>query len=210
MIKFENVSLSYESTAVLTQFSDHFPLDGLTVIKGLSGSGKSSLIKLLLGFKTPDEGSILFNEERITSSNIWSIRQLIAYVPQSFPLFDGIVQEFVSSIFNLNCNRSLGSDRSPQPLVVLTDYLPALSLPSTLLSQSYSVLSGGEKQRLFVAISLTLAKPLILFDEPTSSLDPYSKDQVVQLIAEASGTRIVVSHDKEWDQVSSANTVMLS
>lgn len=158
-----------------------------------SGSGKTSLLRLLLGFIDPDEGKIFWGKKEITSESIRKIRTQIAYLSQDVDFPNGKVKDVFQEIFVFDRNRHL--NYRPEMLV---EKLQEFDLSEELLEKNTSLISGGERQRLGWILIQLLDRPLLLLDEPTSAMDEKQKQRFIDYIAETKKTVICVSHDSDW------------
>jgi len=193
LLDLENVSISFEKQPVLREFSLTLAAGERVVLRGPSGCGKSTLLRCVLGFATPEAGSIRIFGEELTASSVWPLRQKLAYVPQEPELGDGSARDALERPFHYHANRHL-RDR----LQEIPDLLDKLSLPSAVLNKDIRSLSGGEKQRLALAGALLLNRSLLLLDEATSALDPENKLRVAAVLAELPDLAVLaVSHDTE-------------
>ena len=149
------------------------------IIIGASGSGKSTILKLIMGLEKPDEGQILVEGEEITRLNeqqLVPVRQKIGMVFQESALFDSLtVRENVAyRLYELNANESEIDTRVREVLgfVGLVDAID--KMPSEL--------SGGMKRRVALARALIGEPGIMLYDEPTAGLDPVTSNTIVELI----------------------------
>lgn len=177
---------------------DDFSLDIGTgekcVIRGKSGSGKSSLFGMVLGFVRPERGRVFFNETEVDSRTVWAVRKQVAFVDQDVSLGDKNVEEWLDIVFGLNANRQTRPDHAK--IMQLFDYF---ELSSDTIEKSISDLSGGERQRIALIVSLLLQRPCLLLDEVTSALDDLLKQKVVDyLCRDPDLTVVVISHDSVW------------
>lgn len=187
-IKFENVSIGFEGEPVLRDFSFEAPEKKHTVLKGESGAGKSTILKLLLGFLSPDKGNILMNAQPVHPQKI---RQQTAWLPQDLNLGEGSVLEVMQRPFSFKVNSS------PEN-IDLDGTLEALGVSKANLNKQFRELSTGQRQRVGLAICHLLDKPLLLVDEPTAALDPASKQKVAKVLLQPKRTIISTSHDPFW------------
>lgn len=164
----------------------------VTFISGPSGCGKSTLLRLLNATYTPSRGSIYFNGMDMEDFEAVSLRRKIILAGQNAYLFKGSIEENFR-IFH-EYNESLMTAGA-----AMKEYLKRCCLDFDL-NASCDVMSGGEKQRVFLAIALSLHPEVLLLDEPTSALDINSADQVMRNIIDwcrqNDTTLILVSHDK--------------
>jgi phospholipid/cholesterol/gamma-HCH transport system ATP-binding protein len=197
MISFRNVKKAFGSKTVLRGVSFDVQDGEVFFIIGASGVGKSVLIKHLIGLIRPDEGEIwLENAEisRLSEEDMYPVRKRCAMVFQHSTLFD-------SMTCAENVALPLRKHRKLRPAEALHE---ASKLLETVHMQAFAdrypaELGDGLKKRVAIARALTLNPEYVLFDEPTTSLDPVSARRVDHLIRELSDnlgvTSIVVSHD---------------
>jgi phospholipid/cholesterol/gamma-HCH transport system ATP-binding protein len=165
------------------------------VIMGPSGSGKSVLLKQVIGLELPDEGEILINGESIQSPDVME-KHRMAMVFQSGALLNSLtVGENVGlylSEHRLKAPEEIGR--------IVAENLEVVGLKGTE-EKMPSELSGGMKKRVAIARALIVEPELILYDEPTSELDPVSAvmigEEILKLNKRTHVTSIVVSHDRE-------------
>ena len=165
------------------------------VIMGPSGSGKSVLLKHLIGLERPDEGEILINGESIQLPEI-AAKYRMALVFQSSALFSSLtVGE------NVGLYLSEHRLKSPEEIaLIVAEKLEAVGLKDAT-GKMPSELSGGMKKRVAIARALVIEPQLILYDEPTSELDPISaaviSGEILKLKQRIHVTSLVVSHDRD-------------
>lgn len=146
------------------------------VIVGPSGTGKSTLFRLLCRLEDPDSGKILFENRPLTEWNPILLRRKIHYVYQMPVLFLDTVSQ------NLSYPLKLQGKNLPEN--EMESLLTKVGLPVSLLHRPIDQLSGGEKQRVSLARSLSLQPDVLLLDEPTSSLDPATASLVEETIVQ--------------------------
>lgn len=196
IVTFQDVTFTYngEPKPVIKQCSFRAAEGDRVVLQGESGTGKTTLFRLLLGFVTPDEGEILFRGQLLDDATIQQIRKQTAWLPQDLNLGSGKVQELVRFPFEFETNRSVSPDDDK-----IAQTFDALGLEFSLLQNNFSDLSTGQRQRIGVAICHLLGKPLLLLDEPTSALDSASRQRVADLLlSDPDRTIISTSHDPWW------------
>ena len=160
-------------------------------ITGRSGSGKSSLLKCILGFVTPSSGRIRVRGEDLNAGTVWSLRCAMGYVPQEPDLGNRTGLEFIRTPFGYKSNR--GRSWRPERLESLCR---AFQLDPDLLDQPVRKLSGGEKQRVAVISALLLERELYLFDEVTSALDEEARAAAADYFRSQGGlSALFVAHD---------------
>jgi len=193
VVEFDDVSFSYaESDTVLHNFSMKIKKGERVALVGASGSGKSTVLKLICGFITPKDGKANIFGNAISDWNMDSLRDNIALVSQDSYLFPGTLRQ------NL---LSAKADASDEELLRVCkdagvyDFVAENGLDYELGERGANV-SGGERQRLSIARAMLKNAPLLLLDEPTSALDSKS-EQIVQNSLEllmSGKTTLVVAH----------------
>jgi phospholipid/cholesterol/gamma-HCH transport system ATP-binding protein len=199
-----NDGVGVEIRDLRKSFNEQEVLKGLTfkvepgeifVIMGPSGSGKSVLLKQIIGLELPDTGDILINGESIQSPDVME-KYRMAMVFQSGALLNSLtVAE------NVGLYLSEHRLKSPEEITrIVAENLEIVGLKGTE-EKMPSELSGGMKKRVAIARALVAEPQLILYDEPTSELDPLSAavvgEQILKLNERTHVTSIVVSHDRE-------------
>ncbi|MEG0236450.1 ABC transporter ATP-binding protein [Cetobacterium sp.] len=203
MINFKNISIKFNNKIVLHNFNLVVNTGEKILISGVSGKGKTTLLKLLLGFNTPNSGSILVDNLELNEQNINIIRNKIGYMPQSTPFLNINVEKLIHTIFNYKENLKTKLDMN---LFIKT--LKEFNLDSSILSKDINQLSGGEKQRLAFVVIILLDRKIWVLDEITSSLDQDMKEKVINYILNTNKTVILVSHDKT-ESLNNFRTVIL-
>lgn len=165
------------------------------VIMGPSGSGKSVLLKHIIGLDRPDEGEILINGRHVASTNVLE-QYRVAMVFQSGALLNSLtVGENIGLYLS---EHRLKSQKEIDRIVA--EKLELVGLKG-LENRHPSELSGGMKKRVAIARALAIEPQLILYDEPTSELDPLMAitiaEEIVKLNQRLDVTSIVVSHDRD-------------
>ena len=197
MIKIQNLKKSFGNHQVLKGVDLEIPANKIVFIMGQSGAGKSVLLKHIIGLMKPDEGEIWFEGKNIVNlseKELQKIRRKIGYLFQEGALFDSItVAENVA--FPLKEHFKLSQKEIEKKV---DELLKAVNL----LEAKYkypSELSGGMKKRAALARTLALNPKIILFDEPTTGLDPILQYTILNLIKELKEkfnlTCVIVSHD---------------
>jgi len=165
------------------------------VIMGPSGSGKSVLLKHLIGLETPDAGEILINGEPITAPEV-AARYRMALVFQSGALLNSLT-------VGENVGLYLAEHRLKSPAeieAVVAEKLADVGLKDAM-NKMPAELSGGMKKRVAIARALVIEPQFILYDEPTSELDPLSAvvigNEILALNRKIGVTSLVVSHDRD-------------
>lgn len=193
-ITFENVSFSYQDAKerVLNNLSFTIPAKTKTAIIGSTGSGKSTLVRLLPRFFDPIDGNIRFNNHDISKLGLEELRQLIGYIPQKASLFSGTIR-FNLTLNNPSVNEEdlITSIQMAQASSILEEKEDGLDAEVT---QKGSNLSGGQKQRLAIARALAKHPKVLIFDDSFSALDAITDKKVREALkALPNTTQIIVS-----------------
>lgn len=168
-IQFENVSFAYQNSNVLSEVNLTLQPKNLNAIVGKSGSGKSSLIRLIPRLYDPIKGEILIDGQNIRNINLKSLRSQIAFVSQDPIIFSGTIYE---NITLGNPNATSEEIEKVCKMVDAYDFIMDLENDfQTVLGQGGVTLSKGQSQRITIARAILRKPKILLLDEPTSSLD---------------------------------------
>jgi phospholipid/cholesterol/gamma-HCH transport system ATP-binding protein len=194
-IKVRGLRKSFNGLEVLHGLDFEVKSAEIFVIMGPSGSGKTVLLKHLIGLEDPDEGEILIENEPIQSPEVMA-KYRMAMVFQSGALLNSLtVAENVGLYLT---EHRLKTPEEIQQIV--EEKLEVVGLKDTA-DKMPSELSGGMKKRVAIARALVIEPQLILYDEPTSELDPLSSviiaEEIVKLNERIHVTSLVVSHDRD-------------
>lgn len=197
MIELINIHKQFGTQTVLNGLNLNIPAGQITAVIGPSGEGKSVMLKHMIGLLQPDQGDVLVEGKSIVGlrrSQLNKVREMFAMVFQNAALFDSMtVYENVA--FPLEEKTSLSrSEISDRVAVALQE----VGLKN--VNHKYpDELSGGMKKRVGLARALLLQPQIVLFDEPTTGLDPVIRRAIHQLIKETQEkfgfTAVIVSHD---------------
>jgi putative ABC transport system ATP-binding protein len=131
----------------------------------------------------------------VNGNSVSVVRKKVAYVPQDVDVGRDSVKEFFDTIFSYN---AVGFSPSFEKIQRLFEWF---ELDDSILKKEFKSLSGGEKQRIVLILSLLLERNVLLLDEPTSSLDSSLKSKVVDyFVNDPSLTVVVISHDPQWER----------
>lgn len=194
-LRIENLTVGFGERTVIEDFSLVLEPGDRTVLTGRSGSGKSTILRCILGFTVPGSGAIHIDGEPLTGASVWRLRRKLAYVAQEPDLGSGIVREILERPFTYRANASLKKNLERVPALFRSFYLPV-----ELLDKDITTLSGGEKQRVAFIASVLLDRRLFLLDEVASALDGPAKAAVVDFFREREDlTVLFVAHNvDEW------------
>ena len=198
-IEFENVSFAFDRDIVLENTSISIPKYSFTAIEGISGIGKSTLMKLLLSVYQPKSGSIYLSGENGKTRMDKSTRALFSYVPQGNFLLSGTLRENIAFV------RPDATDEeilSAAKTACADDFISELPEGlDTPLSERGGGLSEGQIQRVAIARAILSGAPIILLDEATSALDEETELRLLSnLKAMQNKTCILISHKKAAEQ----------
>jgi ABC-type transport system involved in cytochrome bd biosynthesis fused ATPase/permease subunit len=178
---------------ILPEVSASIGQGARVVLKGPSGSGKSTLLQAIIGF-VPFTGELSLFGQPVSDKTIESLRGRIAYVGQGAALGQGRVKAYIREILEARANRHLA-----QPYQQLEAHFQQLHLPGRIWEQATTELSGGEQQRVLLALAMTLNRELYLLDEPTAALDAELQQTVIHWLNTATqATFLVAAHDESW------------
>lgn len=190
----DDLTVRMDGQTVLKDFSLSVPAGRKVLLTGPSGCGKSTVLRCLLGFVTPQAGSVHIAGERLTAESVWRLRRRLAYVGQEPDLGSGLVRDILQQPFHYRANAALRDNLRRVP-----DLFDAFGLARALLDKNIGDLSGGEKQRVALICALLLDRRIFLLDEVTSALDPASKRRVLDYFqSRTEATTLFVAHDAEW------------
>lgn len=205
MINLKNIHLSFGDRKIFDDFNLNVKEKEKVLIYGKSGIGKSSILNLILGFVQPDKGEIYYNDRLLNKNNIWDFRKKTAFVTQNNDLTGESVREFILDVLNFKANKKV--EMNEERLIELMNYF---DLGADFIDKNFQDLSGGEKQRVSIIISIMMDKEIYLLDEITSSLDNKMKEKVVDyFVDEMHKTEIIISHDSHWINKSGLRVINL-
>lgn len=197
IVRFVNLHKSFGRLHVLQGVSLNFPAGKCTVVLGPSGSGKSVMLKHMVGLLRPDSGEVWFEDQRVDvlkEPRLGPIRRQFGFLFQQGALFDSMsVLENIA--FPLLEHTTLDG---PQREEKVRQVLRMVGLEE-VMDKMPADLSGGQRKRIALARAIVLEPKVILYDEPTTGLDPIRSDVINELIIklqrELHATSIVVTHD---------------
>lgn len=197
MIKVENLSKSFNGQVILDDVSFVIGQGEILCLLGESGTGKSVLLKHLIGLLQPDAGRIFIEDEDITRLHekaLLKVRQRIGYLFQEGALYD-FMSVFDNIAFPLREHTRLTEKQIKEKVQNILELIDLKGVED----KSPSELSGGMKKRVGLARAIILDSKIIFCDEPTSGLDPIRSRDITDLIKDVSKrlgcTTVITSHD---------------
>ena len=192
-VVFENVTFGYpgEDAPVLQQFNARFSLDGWACLTGISGKGKTTMFKLILGLYRPQEGRVYLDTDQGEILCSEQTRYLFAYVPQDYALFSGTVLEnleMVAPYADEKCREAALKAAQADFVWEMT------SGEQTQVRENNTGLSKGQLQRLAIARALLMDRQILLLDECTSALDARTEEGVLRALQASGKCAILVTH----------------
>ena len=214
VIEIKNLYKSFGDNHVLRNFSTSLYKGENLVVLGKSGSGKSVLIKCIIGLMMPDAGSILVFGKDVTELNqqqLDAMRVKVGFLFQSNALYDSMtVRENLEFPLRRHWVKAQQDSKEVEQLILET--LDDVGLAHTI-DMMPSELSGGMRKRIALARTLILRPDIILYDEPTTGLDPVTAREISELIVEVQhkydASSMIISHDMNCINITSNRVVML-
>ena len=192
-IVFENVSFRYDDTAeILKQISFRIRKGTVCAIVGPSGGGKSTILKLLMGFCEPTSGSIMIGNRVMNEQTRKSWRKRVSYIAQETVLFDASVKD------NVKLSKPDATDEEVIRALMKAnahEFVRELEHGmDTLIGDGGRMLSGGQAQRIALARAALRNPAYLVCDEPTSAQDVYNEDLVISQLKDPETTVVIVAH----------------
>ena len=213
IITIDNLHKSFGTNVVLNGFTMDLKEDENVVVMGKSGSGKSVMIKCVIGLEKPDSGTILVMDKEINHLNredLDELRTEIGFLFQGSALYDSMsVRENLEFPLRRH-TKKFGHLKDTTPLVMEALENVGLAHAIDLMPNE---LSGGMKRRVALARTLILKPKIILYDEPTTGLDPITSKEIIQLMnsirKEYNTSSIIITHDVDCAKAISDRMILL-
>jgi phospholipid/cholesterol/gamma-HCH transport system ATP-binding protein len=212
VLEIEGLSKAFGSNQVLKNFSLQLAGGENLAVLGKSGSGKSVLIKCIVGLIEPDSGTIKVFSKSVTDMDQEELDQMrakIGFLFQSNALYDSMT---VRENLEFPLRRHWLSDEVLDPQQAVTDALEDVGLAHTI-DMMPSELSGGMRKRIALARTLILRPRIILYDEPTTGLDPVTAREISHLIVKVqkkyNTSSLIISHDMNCIDITANRVIML-
>ena len=193
-IEMSHVSFRYEDNTsyVLNDMSLKIKAGEYVAIVGRTGCGKSTLVRLLLGFEKPEKGAIYYDRHDLQKTDPRSLRKHIGVVIQNGQLFQGdIYSNITISAPQLTLDEAW---EAAETAGIAQDIREMPMGMQTIISEGQGGISGGQKQRLMIARAIAPKPKILIFDEATSALDNKTQKQVSDALDKLNCTRIVIAH----------------
>jgi len=207
-----HISKSFGSNTVLKDINIEITKGETVTILGKSGTGKSVILKCIIGLLYPDSGSVKVFGENITELNenkLKDVRIRIGFLFQSGALYDSMT---VRENLEFPLNRSGKSFDQKKMTEKVEEVLNSVGLIDAI-DKMPSELSGGMRKRIALARTLILEPGIILYDEPTTGLDPVTSREISELVLKMQEkykvTSVVVTHDMQCTKLVSNRIVLL-
>jgi len=192
-VRFNSVSFSYDRIPVLLNASFHIHENEFAALVGANGSGKTTILKLLLGLEKPNSGSVLlFQDEKKPS------RELVGYVPQNVG-FDSSYPISVKAVVNMGRLKPFARKFTEEDISAVQEAMELADV-SSLAQRPYLALSGGQRRRVLVARALASKPKLLILDEPAANMDSESEARLFNTLEMLKGktTILIVTHDSAF------------
>lgn len=193
-IELNNVYFRYSESSpyIVNNMSLKIKAGEYVAIVGKTGCGKSTLMRLLLGFEKPEKGAVYYDGKDLSSLDLCSLRRNIGSVIQSGGLFQG---DIFSNIVISAPHLTLDDAWEAAEIAGIADDIRAMPMGmQTIISEGQGGISGGQKQRLMIARAVAPKPKILMFDEATSALDNKTQRQVSEALDKMGCTRIVIAH----------------
>ena len=193
-LELNNVSFRYKegTPLVIDNLSLKIRPGQYIAIVGATGCGKSTLMRLLLGFETPQKGAVYYDGKDLSTIDLKSLRQKIGVVMQNGKLFSG---DIYSNITISAPQLTMDQAWEAAEMAGIADDIRRMPMGMhTLISEGSGGVSGGQRQRLMIARAIAPKPKILMFDEATSALDNITQKRVSQSLNGLKCTRIVIAH----------------
>ena len=193
-IELNNVSFRYQEDMplVLDNLSLKIRPGQYVAIVGKTGCGKSTLMRILLGFETPQKGAVYYDGKDLKRLDLRSLRRRIGTVMQSGKLFTGDI--YSNIVISAPWLTQADAWEAAETAGLAEDIRQMPMGMNTLISEGQGGISGGQRQRLLIARAVAPKPKILMFDEATSALDNLTQKQVAEALDAMNCTRIVIAH----------------
>ncbi|MEA4832709.1 MAG: NHLP bacteriocin export ABC transporter permease/ATPase subunit [Oscillospiraceae bacterium] len=193
-IELSNISFRYSENMplVVNDLSLKIRPGQYVAIVGATGCGKSTLMRLMLGFETPQKGAVYYDGKDLNSIDLKSLRRMVGVVMQNGKLFSG---DIYSNITISAPWLKMDEAWKAAELSGIADDIRRMPMGmNTIISEGSGGISGGQRQRLMIARAIAPKPKILMFDEATSALDNLTQKKVSESLNNLKCTRIVIAH----------------
>jgi ABC-type multidrug transport system ATPase subunit len=207
MLKLKNISVIVDGQALLSDISLSLKPGVIAVLLGQSGAGKTTLLRMVAGIIQPHSGKVQLDNKDLMSFIEKDKAQMVGFLPQGYPLFDGLTveEQCLNPLINVF---KMSENLAKEKVAKMLERLGILEYSTRYPEQ----LSGGQRQRVALARLFCMDSKIILLDEPTSALDPANTAIIAEILKELSkkGTYIILStQDMPFSELFCAKKIVL-
>lgn len=197
-IQFNNISFTYPESGIeaLRDISFNINKGETLAIIGKTGSGKSSIISLLLRNYDPNKGEILIDNKNIKSINLYNFRENVGLVPQEVFLFSDTIENNIAFGYKTNLTDKSAIENAAKDAVIYNNIIEFPDGFKTKVGERGITLSGGQKQRISIARAIIKSPKILIFDDCLSAVDTETEDKILNNLNKImkDKTSIIVSH----------------
>jgi osmoprotectant transport system ATP-binding protein len=194
MIRVQSVTKSFGALTILKNISFEVSPGETKALLGLSGSGKTTALKIVCGLHTPDSGTVEINGEVLSNQNLRSQRRKLGYVIQDGGLFPHLTARQNISLVGEEVSLSQEKIRAR-----IEELAELVRIPLEYLDRYPRELSGGQRQRIGIMRAMLLDPPILLMDEPMGALDPITRQdlqvELKEIFSRLKKSVLMVTHD---------------
>jgi NHLM bacteriocin system ABC transporter ATP-binding protein len=193
-VELSNVTFRYtdDMPLVLDDISLKIDPGEYVAIVGKTGCGKSTLIRIMLGFETPQRGAVFYDGRDLSNIDLKSLRRRIGTVMQNGKLFTGNIYSNITIVAPW---LTVDDAWEAAEIASLADDIRAMPMGMhTIISEGQGGVSGGQRQRILIARAIAPKPKILIFDEATSALDNITQKRVAEALDSMNCTRIVIAH----------------
>lgn len=195
VIELKDITMAYEQQAILNHYNLKVEQGEFLTIIGSSGCGKTTVLKLMNGLLTPQQGSVYINGADLAETDVTMLRRSIGYVIQEIGLFPHMdIEKNISYVPNLYKTRDKAAIAAR-----VKELIKVVGLNEDMLKRHPSELSGGQRQRVGIARALMTSPKIILMDEPFGAVDEITRkklqEEIVKIHQDLGGTIVFITHD---------------